>query len=110
MAVDAYGRTRITSLYLDTPERSMIARSVEKPLYKEKLRLRAYGDAAGVASWELSVPGRLCVSQAACRFPMGKWKRGWLRGCRCPARRLPSLCFSGSRRSSRALCTSAGSP
>lgn len=48
MAVDAYGRTRITSLYLDTPERSMIARSVEKPLYKEKLRLRAYGDAAGV--------------------------------------------------------------
>ena len=49
MAVDAYGRTRITSLYLDTPERAMIARSVEKPLYKEKLRLRAYGDAAGVA-------------------------------------------------------------
>ena len=49
MAVDAYGRTRITSLYLDTPERSMIARSVEKPPYKEKLRLRAYGDAAGVA-------------------------------------------------------------
>ena len=49
MAVDAYGRTRITSLYLDTPERSMIVRSVEKPLYKEKLRLRAYGDAAGVA-------------------------------------------------------------
>ena len=49
MAVDDYGRTRITSLYLDTPERAMIARSVEKPLYKEKLRLRAYGDAAGVA-------------------------------------------------------------
>ena len=49
MAVDDYGRSRITSLYLDTPERAMIARSVEKPLYKEKLRLRAYGDAAGVA-------------------------------------------------------------
>ena len=49
MAVDAYGRTRITSLYLDTPERFMVARSVEKPLYKEKLRLRAYGDAAGAA-------------------------------------------------------------
>ena len=49
MAVDAYGRTRITSLYLDTPGRALIARSVEKPLYKEKLRLRAYGDAAGRA-------------------------------------------------------------
>ncbi|MCI8425114.1 MAG: polyphosphate polymerase domain-containing protein [Adlercreutzia sp.] len=47
MAPDAYGRTRITSLYLDTPERAMIARSVEKPLYKEKLRLRAYGEEAG---------------------------------------------------------------
>lgn len=49
MAVDAYGRCRITSLYLDTPDRAMIARSVEKPLYKEKLRLRAYGDAVGAA-------------------------------------------------------------
>lgn len=49
MAVDAYGRTRITSLYLDTPERAAIARSVEKPLYKEKLRLRAYGKAPGAA-------------------------------------------------------------
>ncbi len=49
MAVDVYGRTRITSLYLETPERAMIARSVEKPLYKEKLRLRAYGEAAGTA-------------------------------------------------------------
>lgn len=49
MAVDAYGRSRITSLYLDTPERAMIARSVEKPLYKEKLRLRAYGEASGAA-------------------------------------------------------------
>lgn len=49
MAVDAYGRSRITSLYLDTPDRAMIARSVEKPLYKEKLRLRAYGEAGGAA-------------------------------------------------------------
>lgn len=49
MAVDAYGKTRITSLYLDTPDCAMIARSVEKPLYKEKLRLRAYGNAAGAA-------------------------------------------------------------
>ncbi len=45
---DRFGRSRITSLYLDTPGRAMIARSVEKPLYKEKLRLRTYGEAAGV--------------------------------------------------------------
>lgn len=43
MAPDAFGRTRVTSLYLDTPDRSLIDRSLEKPLYKEKLRIRAYG-------------------------------------------------------------------
>ncbi|MBQ3106617.1 MAG: polyphosphate polymerase domain-containing protein [Eggerthellaceae bacterium] len=43
MAPDRYGRTRITSLYFDTPDRSLIARSLEKPRYKEKLRLRMYG-------------------------------------------------------------------
>ena len=43
MALDAYGATRIDSLYLDTPDRSLICRSLEKPLYKEKLRVRSYG-------------------------------------------------------------------
>ena len=42
--IDQYGLSRIDSLYYDTPDRSMIARSLEKPLYKEKLRVRAYGD------------------------------------------------------------------
>lgn len=43
MAEDEYGRSRITSLYFDTPTRDLIARSLEKPLYKEKLRVRWYG-------------------------------------------------------------------
>lgn len=43
LAPDAYGRSRVTSLYLDTPDRALIDRSLEKPTYKEKLRLRAYG-------------------------------------------------------------------
>ena len=38
---------RITSLYFDTPGRALIERSLDKPLYKEKLRLRRYGEAAG---------------------------------------------------------------
>lgn len=49
MAPDGYGRACITSLYLDTPERTLIDRSLEKPPYKEKLRLRAYGEPAGRA-------------------------------------------------------------
>lgn len=36
----------ITSIYLDTPDRSLISHSLEKPLYKEKLRLRTYDDSA----------------------------------------------------------------
>ncbi len=44
MAPDAYGQTPITSRYYDTARRDMISRSLEKPLYKEKLRLRTYGE------------------------------------------------------------------
>ena len=43
MRLDDYGATRIDSMYLDTPDRSLICRSLEKPLYKEKLRVRSYG-------------------------------------------------------------------
>ena len=44
MAPDAYGASRVTSLYLDTQDRLLVRRSLDKPLYKEKLRLRWYGD------------------------------------------------------------------
>ncbi|MCR5676313.1 MAG: polyphosphate polymerase domain-containing protein [Lachnospiraceae bacterium] len=41
--VDAYGRTSILNIYYDTPDDTLIRRSLEKPVYKEKLRLRTYG-------------------------------------------------------------------
>ncbi len=43
MKVDKYGLTSIASLYYDTPDFRLINRSIEKPNYKEKLRLRSYG-------------------------------------------------------------------
>ena len=43
MAPDAFGTSQVTSLYYDTPERALIERSLDKPLYKEKLRVRWYG-------------------------------------------------------------------
>lgn len=46
MEHDRYGVSDVKSLYFDTLNHSVIARSMEKPLYKEKLRLRAYGDPA----------------------------------------------------------------
>ena len=46
MEVDAFGLTSIASLYYDTPDRRLIRASLEKPAFKEKLRLRSYGLAA----------------------------------------------------------------
>lgn len=43
MEVDQYGKTSIASLYYDTPSYQLIRTSVEKPLFKEKIRLRSYG-------------------------------------------------------------------
>lgn len=44
---DAYGETLICNVYYDTPDYSLIRRSLEKPKYKEKLRIRSYGIPAG---------------------------------------------------------------
>lgn len=41
--VDQFGKTSIASLYYDTPDFRLIRQSIEKPLFKEKLRLRSYG-------------------------------------------------------------------
>ncbi|MDY6368163.1 MAG: VTC domain-containing protein, partial [Clostridia bacterium] len=43
MEVDEYGLTSIASLYYDTPDSRLIRKSIEKPEYKEKIRLRSYG-------------------------------------------------------------------
>ena len=43
MAPDIFGTSQVTSLYYDTPERALIERSLDKPVYKEKLRVRWYG-------------------------------------------------------------------
>lgn len=45
MAPDEYGQSNIQNLYYDTDDFLLIRRSVEKPVYKEKLRLRSYGKA-----------------------------------------------------------------
>jgi hypothetical protein len=43
MHQDAYGKHTISNLYFDTPDDLLVRRSIEKPMYKEKLRLRSYG-------------------------------------------------------------------
>lgn len=43
MEVDRFGLTFIASLYYDTPDYRLIRASIEKPAFKEKIRLRSYG-------------------------------------------------------------------
>lgn len=43
MAVDSYGLSKICNIYFDTDDFRLVRASLEKPVYKEKLRLRSYG-------------------------------------------------------------------
>ena len=45
MAPDSFGRGTIRNIYFDTDTFRLIRRSMEKPIYKEKLRLRSYTQA-----------------------------------------------------------------
>ena len=45
MRLDSYGRTTIRNLYLDTDNYRLVRRSIERPVYKEKLRVRSYAQA-----------------------------------------------------------------
>ena len=46
MELDKYGRTTIRNIYFDTDNYRLIRRSIEKPAYKEKLRMRSYSQAS----------------------------------------------------------------
>ena len=47
MVLDRFGRTTIRNLYFDTDNYRLIRHSIEKPAYKEKLRLRSYSRPEG---------------------------------------------------------------
>lgn len=42
MELDGYGRSTIRNVYYDTDNYRLIRKSLEKPVYKEKLRVRSY--------------------------------------------------------------------
>ena len=46
MQPDQYGKTTIRNLYYDTDSYRLIRQSIEKPAYKEKLRVRSYRQVA----------------------------------------------------------------
>ena len=46
MKLDNYGHATIRNIYFDTDNYRLVRRSIEKPVYKEKLRIRSYKQAA----------------------------------------------------------------
>lgn len=45
MALDQFGHSSIRNIYFDTDTFRLVRRSIERPAYKEKLRVRSYGRA-----------------------------------------------------------------
>ena len=43
MELDSYGRSTIRNIYYDTDNYRLVRKSMEQPVYKEKLRVRSYG-------------------------------------------------------------------
>lgn len=60
MLIDQYGKTSIASLYFDTPTCTLIRSSLEKPAFKEKLRLRSYGLATEESPVFLELKRKAC--------------------------------------------------
>lgn len=80
MTADPHSPSTIQSLYFDTPDYLLIRHSLEKPLYKEKLRLRSYG----IASPETPV----FVELKKNTIPLYTNA-----GLRCPSHRLWIICY-----------------
>ena len=81
MMPDSYGRTTIRNVYFDTPDYRIIRRSMEKPVYKEKLRIRSYArvDADGEVFVELKKKYKGVVYKRRLAFPQQQ-ALDWLAG------------------------------
>ena len=82
---DEYPRSTVCSLYYDTGDYTLIRRSLDRPVYKEKLRLRSYGapDAAGEVFVELKKKYKGVVYKRRTALPASA-AEDWLAG-RTPA-------------------------
>lgn len=89
MLPDKYGETVVRNIYFDTPDYRLIRRSIEKPEYKEKLRLRSYkkADADSIVFAELKKKYKGVVYKR--RLPLGEKEAvEWL----CGRKQLSDSC------------------
>lgn len=74
MEIDQYGKTSIESLYLDTPDMRLIRTSIEKPAYKEKIRIRSYGLANEESTVYLELKRKSCGLVYKRRIPLKEYQ------------------------------------
>lgn len=74
---DKYGEYTICNIYLDTDDFYFIERSLEKPVYKEKLRIRSYGTAEDdtVVFFEIKKKFRKVVYKRRITVPLYEVRR-----------------------------------
>lgn len=70
MKVDKYGIATIQSIYFDTPDYKLIRTSIDKPAFKEKLRLRSYGLAKEDSPCFLEIKRKACGLVYKRRIPI----------------------------------------
>lgn len=77
MQPDIYGEYTVSNIYYDTDDYLLIRKSLEKPVYKEKLRLRAYGDVTNdtMAFAEIKKKYRGVVYKRRAAMPLESAKR-----------------------------------
>lgn len=74
MEVDSYSRNgdfyTICNIYYDTPDNDIIRKSIERPAYKEKLRIRSYGVAMNKDKVYLEIKKKFngCVNKRRTSF------------------------------------------
>lgn len=76
---DSYGKTTVRNVYFDTDSYRLIRRSIEKPVYKEKLRIRSYAQASDGSTVfvELKKKYESVVYKRRLALPLGD-ARAWL--------------------------------
>ncbi len=86
MRPDRYGRTVICSLYYDTDSFRLARRSAEKPVYREKLRLRSYGTAEADGMVFAELKKKYCSVTYKRRLALTEREASeWLAGGAAPA-------------------------
>jgi len=79
MVLDRYGRSSIRNIYFDTDDFQIVRRSIERPVYKEKIRVRSYGrpHSDGEVFVELKKKYKSVVYKRRLTMPLDE-AMGWL--------------------------------